>query len=560
MSDFLVCTICHGEAYLKVAEVTHPRMKAYAERIGADFKNMVINPLCDLPDGFCPPWMKLPGIHKNLGLYKRIIFLDTDVLLRDDMPNLFEVVPEDKFGAFFEGQVTDRLMSIDKAMGDYSITSPLMYDGQYFNSCVFVCSRRHRDLFIIPDELVNNFYEQGLPNARLFASGDPVEMLSYKFNRMTLVDGLVGEDRQGSYVVHYAGMITGADKETLSENADKAIANMKEDIRAWDEKQPVITRIHCAIGGGLGDVVCTEPLLRAMIDDHYANQPDTRIIISTSYPRVFEHFELSYNNVRVVDDEKVVREEWRDKFHSFVRLASHDHHSPVSVCIPYPEIHNQDFNSYSLTKSLLTPDRRTIRLSIKKKDYAELFDAAKVVDWLDGAVRNSVAIHPGTGWASKTFPVGWWNEVIEGLVDFGMKPVIFGKNVNQHHGVLNVNTKHCVDLRNNLSIGGMVALNASCPVLLSNDSAPIHIAGAFDNEIVMIATTKRAELVLPYRYGRTNYKAIGLANKCVPDCHGVKPNGLYHVCTHSDLPKGMKIEDFLPEPELVVRTVLERMK
>ena len=95
--DTLVLTISIGDYYNEVAKLTLPSIQAYAKKIGADFLN--INEFN--PHYITQKWNKF-HIHELLNKYRRIIYLDIDVLIREDTPNLFEIVPENKLGMFNE--------------------------------------------------------------------------------------------------------------------------------------------------------------------------------------------------------------------------------------------------------------------------------------------------------------------------------------------------------------------------------------------------------------------------------------------------------------------------
>ena len=63
---FAVVTIACGDAYQKIAKLTHPTIKAYADKIGAEF--IVI----DKSDRSSPHWMKFQ-LHDLLNQYDRIV-------------------------------------------------------------------------------------------------------------------------------------------------------------------------------------------------------------------------------------------------------------------------------------------------------------------------------------------------------------------------------------------------------------------------------------------------------------------------------------------------------
>lgn len=95
MKNNLVLTIATGGLYDQVKKLTHPSIQKYANKIKADFLVIENSTTAD------PNWEKTQ-VHTLLNKYKRILLLDSDLIIRSDCPNLFEIVPEDKLGGFNE--------------------------------------------------------------------------------------------------------------------------------------------------------------------------------------------------------------------------------------------------------------------------------------------------------------------------------------------------------------------------------------------------------------------------------------------------------------------------
>src|SRR5262245_19021173 len=93
-----VVTIACGEEHAKMAAITQPTMRAYADKLGADF--IVWTNF----EGHIVPAYKKLDLGGLLDQYDRLLYLDNDVLVRDDAPDIIEVVPEDCLGLFEEGQ------------------------------------------------------------------------------------------------------------------------------------------------------------------------------------------------------------------------------------------------------------------------------------------------------------------------------------------------------------------------------------------------------------------------------------------------------------------------
>jgi ADP-heptose:LPS heptosyltransferase len=100
-----------------------------------------------------------------------------------------------------------------------------------------------------------------------------------------------------------------------------------------------------------------------------------------------------------------------------------------------------------------------------------------------------------------------------------------------------------------LSLHELMAIIDMCPTLVSNDSAPIHIAGAFDNNIILIPTCKHPDHLLPWRNGSKYYKAKAFYKKLMCDDIKSSPTEVYTV-----LGDGLTGEwdEYLPDVETVV--------
>ena len=174
--------------------------------------------------------------------------------------------------------------------------------------------------------------------------------------------------------------------------------------------------------------------------------------------------------------------------------------------------------------------------------------------------EDLVLVHPGVGWESKTFPVEYWNAIIKGLQNRGYKVGIIGKNMNKErellttHSYLDVDATGCVDFRDKLNLKELFALISKAKTLITNDSAPVHIAGAFDNNIVLIPTCKHPDYILPFRQGRKEYKSVALYKK-IMDEDAIYQDGGESFVAVKEVPKGHTIWEYLPEVEDVLNAV-----
>lgn len=197
-----IVTLCVGDAFQRLGQISHPLLRAYAAKVGAAFE------VIDETAGERDPHFAKSALSSLLSHYERIAYIDTDVLVAPDCPNLFSAVPEDRFGAFQEGDLYDRTYSIrivQDALGDIGWCSG------YFNSGVMVASRQHKKVFetSFGSFLDPYFYEQTLYNYNAKRLGILLEPLKMSFNFFAAQGGndqvRLSPFRFGMHMMHYAG-------------------------------------------------------------------------------------------------------------------------------------------------------------------------------------------------------------------------------------------------------------------------------------------------------------------------------------------------------------------
>lgn len=196
----LILAIAIGWYHQEMAEVTHPLLRAYAAKVGADFKVVTEQKISNTT----PHWEKFQ-IARFFDEYDRIIFFDTDIIVRADCPDLFEIVPQNAVGAFNEGKYEERPRSMLEVVAKEYGVDLGSWDGRYYNTGVMVLSQTHKAIFEKPEKEIFSFYEQTYLNLAFIKARVPMHELDYRFNRMACMDKVGTEHRLDSYVVHYAG-------------------------------------------------------------------------------------------------------------------------------------------------------------------------------------------------------------------------------------------------------------------------------------------------------------------------------------------------------------------
>ncbi len=528
MGKNLVLTISIGDVYQKISEFTHPTIKKYAERIGADFLSIGENNCSS------PHWEKFQ-IYNLLNKYDRIIYMDTDILVREDCPNLFDIVPADQLGIFNEFPFTEgRHISLIESCKDYGVTLG-NWKGTYYNTGVMVVPRQWKFLFKKPEKELFNFYEQGYINARIHQELEKVGnehrvfSLPYKFNRMTCMDKFTGEERFASYVMHYAGF----------PNLNFVLDIIKSDTEKWkasNGKYEYKRHILIEVQGGLGDQLEAQPGVRYLSEKIYK---DEDIIVLTHYPYIFE----GINGIEVYLHGSFQRKADTPYFY-INTLPGPD--TPMWNYVSNLLCHTVDYCAMAMMRRTLPEDEKNIILNIKEEDFKEVYEICG--EKLD----DLILVHPGKHWESKTFPVDWWQKVIDGLQKDGMKVCLIGKNELTRGALPVIARKGMIDTRDLLTLEELSALMSKAKVVLSNDSAPVHLAGAFDNWIILVPSCKHPDHIIPYRNGSIKYKSKAIYKKLALDDIPQAPTEV-HGSSGKDLVKPW--EEYLPSVEEIVKEV-----
>lgn len=217
-------------------DVVLPRFRRYASRIGAEMVEVNMDGSSNV---FMDKFFHVAGLP-----YDRCIVLDVDILLRNDAPDLFSIVPADSLGIYDEGSSFHRPQKSDldqiearhkvyahlidycgfdpsPISGGFSFERPL----RYYNIGVVVYNRQAMDLHgSLPEELVERLYryegwtcaEQTLLSYLILKSGIKTFHLPVCFNQMPC--NRCADYLKTSYVSHYAGLGDAKEQEMLRDD------------------------------------------------------------------------------------------------------------------------------------------------------------------------------------------------------------------------------------------------------------------------------------------------------------------------------------------------------
>lgn len=523
----LVVTLCIGPEFEAMSQVSHSTLQRYANRIGAEFKVISEQKLSKST----AHWDKFQ-LFDLFDEFDRILYVDTDCLIRQDCPDLFEMVPFEQMGLFNEGAFAERGYALSRARDEYAQFLNVNlndWDGKYYNTGVMVLSRAHKFIFKKPEIEVQHFYEQSYLNLLFHLNRDKIFQLPYQFNRMSILDGVTGRPRHDSYIVHYAG----GPREVVTPLMAKDLQRWKEDYPKFSYRQHILFQVT----GGMGDQLCAEPTIRYAINNVWRGE-DVRI--ATHFPQFFKHLGVpvyQHGQVQLQPD---------TPYH--IRVPHPDVSQPLWAFLSNLMCHTIDFCAISALRRTLPDSDKQIRLTVSEDALASV---ASLCARNGVKAEKLILVHAGKHWESKTFPVSWWQAVIDRLTASSDQQVCLIGKSDGDRGYVDVDLPKgsvSIDLRDRLSLDELIALISLAPVLISNDSAPIHIAGAFENQIILIPTCKHPDHILPWRRGSKTWRAQALYDRLVLDDSPSAPNIMEEILVDKWVGTA---GDYLPDTQTV---------
>ena len=523
MPGFAVVSIATGDYYQSISEITFPTIRRYAEKIGARFVAITEHKI-----PVTPQWEKFQLLDL-LGAYDRIIYLDADVLVRKCCPNLFDIVPETHLGVFNAAPFLANCANLLQLSANEYNCRDFMWDGKYYNTGVMVLSRCHRLIFRKPEKEIGPL-EPGYINMQIQRQKPLIHELDARFNRMRFFDSVTGRHRYESFIIHYSGL--GPDQIFGPLARDAAEIETLPD----DYKSP--QHIWIKVNGGLGDQMQAEPAVRFALEHVW---PKADIRISTDYPELFAHLPIPSARYDIPI--------WKGVRHKpMSRLTLPKEESEQWAAVSSFLCHTVDYSAIALFRGTLPDIDKTYHLKVEPGSIENVLRFA-ANDFSDCVILHA---NRHRGWENRTFPQEWWQKVSDGIVALGLTPVYVGKDITDHFVTKLVGRGRAVDLTNMLTLSELIAVISLVPILVSNGSSPIHLAGAFDNWIILIPSCEYPDHALPYRNGTKSYKTAALYKKLAIDDWATVGEV---KCSIADQING-PWEDYLPE----VQTVLDKIK
>ena len=195
LTNKAIVTIAIGAEYSRLAKWTHPAMRSYAQRVGAEF--IVID---SFATSSSTPHFAKYRLYELLTTYQRVLYIDSDALIASNCPDLFEMVPESQLGVFLEEdepKPTRRITEIQNICGNID-----GWTGTFFNTGVMVLSAAQRGMFdpAFQQNSVGSEYEQAQLNWNAQKLGLSIFNIGRRFNHIVWeLDG----SRYDSCIIHY---------------------------------------------------------------------------------------------------------------------------------------------------------------------------------------------------------------------------------------------------------------------------------------------------------------------------------------------------------------------
>lgn len=194
-----IITIAVGKEYeILFEEFTQRAMQKYANKIKADL--IVLK-------GKTQKWWGLEKfrIRPFFDFYERILFLDCDILIRENAPNIFNNVPETHIGVVDDtNALSDTRWCIRERieLANSQFVQPYLPNTLY-NSGVMVCSKLHADVFTPPEYPIpgNHVDEQFWIERHLIRYA--IKLLDIKWNTQTYYSNF-SITRDSAYFLHTA--------------------------------------------------------------------------------------------------------------------------------------------------------------------------------------------------------------------------------------------------------------------------------------------------------------------------------------------------------------------
>jgi hypothetical protein len=304
--------------------------------------------------------------------------------------------------------------------------------------------------------------------------------------------------------------------------------------------------VYCQ--GGRGDVLNAEPAIRYAIEKVFV--ASEKIAVITEMPELFEHLQSTQVSIH---DKKSIKN--LDAFLGYNVLCTFEHSKRPVHGLNQPLMHGVDFASLHMLGYLLPIRDRRCKTQPVSPEELQLISSAFTDLGLDP--RETLLLHPGNTWETRTIPQEWWDAF---LSHYQYPVCAFGSSSLRSIGDDGIFTgttplPDIPSLVDKLTIRGSIVAASLCWGLLTNDSFPVHVAGLFNNFLFTFSTTKHWESLKPYGHKRS----YNFANEVFsPTWY----TAVGHMHNFDKFPEesSKNLMDYLDPPEKVAEFIMQKFE
>lgn len=271
----------------------------------------------------------------------------------------------------------------------------------------------------------------------------------------------------------------------------------------------------------LGDTIAAIPACKKIA----AAYPEDHIILFTTRPELFERHQW-FSQVFEYNEEAATR--CRKLHHLFSPIVGKSYTLSGGEQIEW-RYSNMDIRQFHAVSQgfMLQADEMETDLFVERQ--REL----SVIDY--------VIIHPTFTWASRTWDVQKWQELIDRLNANGIPVVAVGRSgreqgfFNVDKPIMDINIKYGENLLddpdNNVAELRWM-MNHRAKAVITMDSGILHVAGTTDIDIIQLGSSISPKLRAPWRNGSQDYKYKYVGGSCDLFCSS---NMKYNVKIHGSI-------------------------
>ncbi len=196
----------------RYAPFTIPIQKMWADRWGAEY--LILNdPAYSRRAMWCYRTLLFYDLLKE---YDRILYLDADVIVNKNCPNLFEKVLFDTVGAVMEDKGSRRKERLRRIKKVNAYLGNILWKDGLFNMGVYIVSRVHQEMFQRVDGKLweDRGWDSPFYSYQIFSHNYNWVDLGYRWNHMSMFseEWNGAPSRFNSHLIHYAGGAAFPDK------------------------------------------------------------------------------------------------------------------------------------------------------------------------------------------------------------------------------------------------------------------------------------------------------------------------------------------------------------